>query len=203
MHGCTSSSPIPSNLHTSLEARRHALRSYPLSFQLPHGKAKIFFNPGLDVLYFGAGKGFGEFCIAATMIEKSERKKVRRLAVHEEVVGQGIAQEFWEYVRRKFDAIEEVAVVYGKVLERKEASGWGYCTIGTRESLEENLKRGLEEASRGTPWIVPNWGLVEEGKQEWLQDGLPKRKVDVRPKEDVENIWPWPYCEWCENGRLY
>ena len=123
--------------------------------------------------------------------------------MHEELVGQAVAEEFWEDVRRKFDAVEEVAVVCGKEGERREELGWGYCRIGARESVEENLKRGLEVMRREKGWVVPNWGLVEEGKEEWVVDGLPKRKVEVRSKDDLEGIWPWPYCEWCENGLLY
>lgn len=120
--GCTSPALIPSNLHTNQEARSEALLSYSLSFNIPHGRAKIFFNPAIDILYFGPKKGylgsFKQFADASSMIVKSELAKVKRLAVHENLFSQSNenvaatrSREFWEYVQRKFENVEEVAVV--------------------------------------------------------------------------------------------
>lgn len=90
--GCTSPTPIPGTLHVNRESRNEALLSYKLSFGIPHGRAKVFFNPALDVMYFGPRQGylnsFKQFANACTMIRKDEMMTMGRLAVHADLFSQ-------------------------------------------------------------------------------------------------------------------
>ncbi|VUC23336.1 unnamed protein product, partial [Clonostachys rosea] len=50
---CSSSAPIPANLHTNVESRNQALTHYSLSFSFARQQPHVFFNPRTDILYFG------------------------------------------------------------------------------------------------------------------------------------------------------
>jgi hypothetical protein len=56
--GCTSRSPIPSNLHACAESRAHALSRYSLTFSFAHRPPQVFFRPENDILYFGPRPGY-------------------------------------------------------------------------------------------------------------------------------------------------
>jgi hypothetical protein len=198
MRGCTSPAPIPSNLHTSHEARQEALKHYKHSFNLPHGKAKIFFDPSVDLLYFGPRadcfETFRQFSIAATMIEASERAKVRRLAVHEDLfrrenesLSSARIGDFWDCVQRKFEFVEEVFVLRG---ERGHHPLWA-------ESLEGNLAYWLDFLRVERDWKVPNWGIVQEETFK-ISPGqvLPRMNMDIALKSRARGLSG--YCRDCK-----
>jgi hypothetical protein len=171
--GCTSPTLIPSNLHTNQEARNEALLSYSLSFNIPHGRAKIFFNPSIDILYFGPKEGyldsFKQFADASSMIVKSELAKVHRLAVHENLFSQSNEnvsatriREFWEYAQRKFENVQEVVVVT-KAEGNCCSVGGGMCEITVREALARRIEGGLKYVRRWSDWEGPKWCLTPHG----------------------------------------
>jgi hypothetical protein len=181
LRGCTSPTPIPTNLHINREARVNALQYYQLSFNLHHCASKIWFDFNDDVLYFPSKEGWlgswNHFVNAVAMITPAELGKLRRLAVHESLfrgvkdatsspnVQATCVREFWEYVSRKFGGVEEVAVLFedgwrGRGRE-DDARVWmegvfGYVLgkDGVRVgSPKERLVEGLERGLR----------FVEEG----------------------------------------
>jgi hypothetical protein len=173
MRGCTSPTLIPSNLHINREARNEALLSYNLSFNIHHERAKIFFNPAIDILYFGPKEGyldsFKQFTDASSMIVKSELAKVKRLAVHENLFSQSNEnvsatriKEFWEYVQRKFTNVEEVVVV-SKVERNCCPIRGGMCEQVGREGLTRRIERGLRFVKRGSSWKTPSWCVLPFG----------------------------------------
>lgn len=175
--GCTSPSAIPSHLHTNREARREALLSYGLSFNIHHGRPKIYFNPAIDILYFGPKEGyldsFKQFADASFMIVKSERAKVRRLAVHENLFSQSNEnvsatriREFWECVRRKFENVEEV-VIASRVERSSSSLGEGVFENLVMEGLSRRIEEGLQFVGRGSDWRAPKWCITP-----WDDEGL-------------------------------
>jgi hypothetical protein len=197
MRGCTSPTAIPSILHTSREARHEALLFYNLSFNIHHGTAKIFFNPAIDVLYFGPKEGyldsFKQFADASSMIVKSELANVKRLAVHENLFSQSNEhvsatriKEFWEYVDRKFKNVEEVVIL--REMEKNCClAGCGTLEDVEREGLIRRIERGLKFVGRCSVWKAPSWCVVPlqgdgfEGFV-WPVEDLVKRKAERQPE---------------------
>jgi len=206
MRGCTSSTLIPLNLYTSREARQEALLSYSLSFNLPHCNAKIFFNAVHDVLYFGPGKdsieGFRQFYVAATLIEECERRKARRLAVHENLfrTSDGAPcpdriQDFWEYVQTKFQQVEEVAILIAGDSEVGNKCHWIWADM-----LEDCIAQGLEDVRRERRWHGPRWGVIGvERFINWPGEAMPERKPDATLEPSLQESWG--VCRYCKVNR--
>jgi hypothetical protein len=176
LRGCTSSAPIPVNLHINREARANALQYYQLSFNLHHCAPKIWFDFNNDVLYFPSKEGWlgswNHFVNAISMITSVQLGKLNRLAVHESLfrgvkgatsspnVQATCVEEFWEYVSRKFKNVEEVVVLVDgngvRTARQDEVTVWIEevlsCVLGRDGawigSEEERLVEGLERGLR-------------------------------------------------------
>ncbi|KAM3065671.1 hypothetical protein ACMFMF_010892 [Clarireedia jacksonii] len=199
-YGCTSPAPIPANLHTNREARHHASRFYTLTFNLLNCEPKVYFNMNTDVLYFGnqapaAGNdslagAFKNFTHVMDMVEYGQLERIRRLAVHEGVLGSRVGigkggevfmDMFWEVVRGKLAGLEEVIFV---VESGETGDGEGGFEGGRRElSRVEELGFRVLEAQEGVKrrmgngevWRAPAWRVLEieeEEKWERLSGGM-------------------------------
>jgi len=200
MGGCTSIAEIPANLHTNRESRYEALMSYELSFKLQHSQAKAFFNHAIDILYFGSKDGhlesFKNFYTAATMIAPSDRRKIKKLAVHEDLfyrsednIASARIIDFWEILKRNIENVEQVVVVTRDRGTRQCRLHW--C------NLVAEIQYGLDEVMmQGGKWEVPIWDIVT----------LPEKAQSVRvsdwdalilSKKDKEPHLPkWPFGWW-------
>lgn len=91
--GCTSSAPIPANLHVCHESRSEALRRYRLSFGIARQPGRVFFDPDEDVLYFGPRDGFmaseAQLRTVLTLCCPEELRRVRKVAINDAL--------FWVY----------------------------------------------------------------------------------------------------------
>ncbi|KAF4632874.1 hypothetical protein G7Y89_g5244 [Cudoniella acicularis] len=175
--GCTSPTPIPVNLHTCHESRQQALAAYVLSFNLPHCPPKIFFSPFHDILYYGPKdesymSSFKNFVNSISLISPSELLKVRKLAVHEALfvglrnggsrenfsVTASCLRQFWEYVQRKFRAVDEVAF-------------FATCTVSSEVQFEQEqvMGRGMlptpPESGPSTPCFGTFLNEEDQGKE--------------------------------------
>ncbi|TAQ83570.1 hypothetical protein B7494_g8105 [Chlorociboria aeruginascens] len=173
--GCTSTALIPNNLHVNWEARRETLKHYSLSFNLPHAPEKIFFDPSVDILYFGEREegleSFKQFSNTVAMVSAGELSKVRRLAVSEHLFwgidgldgSTSVSQtkEFWESVRRKFDGLEEILFVLTMKTTRDNMQQFREKRLGQDELLKARVLDGLDSAGKGQSWTAPSWKVVE------------------------------------------
>lgn len=200
MGGCTSIAKIPANLHTSRESRYEALMSYELSFNLQHSQAKTFFNPAIDVLYFGPKDGhldsFKNFYTAATMMACSDRNKVRKMAIHEDLfyrseenISSARITDFWEILERNFENVQQVVVVTRDRGTRQCRLRWCNLAAEVQYSLDEVV-------AQNGKWEVPFWDIVtlpEKGQEfrisEWDSFTLTEK--------DEESHFPeWPFGWW-------
>ena len=200
MVGCTSIAQIPANLHTNHESRREALRSYELSFKLQYSQAKAFFNPTIDVLYFGPKNGhldsFKNFYTAGTMMAHSDRSKVTRFAVHEDlfyrsedIVSSARIIDFWEILERNFENVQQVVVVTRDRGTRHCRLRWCNLVAEIQYSLDEVVAQGRK-------WEVPVWDIVtlpEKGQDlcvaEW-------DAFTLTQKDKESHLPEWPFGRW-------
>jgi len=200
MGGCTSIAQIPANLHTTRESRYEALMSYELSFKLQHSQAKAFFNPAIDVLYFGPKDGhldsFKNFYTAATMMAPSDRSKVRRLAVHDDLfyrsensISSARITNFWEIMKRNFENVEQVVVVSRDRGTKQCRLRWCNLVAEIQYSEDEVL---MQEGK----WEVPIWDIVtlpEKGQDAHVTEFDPL----ILTEKDKELYLPeWPFGWW-------
>lgn len=83
---CSSSAPIPANLHTCVESRTQALSHYSLSFSFARQPPHILFDPRTDILYFGPRHdGYmaanAQFHTAMSLIRPDHLAAARRIAI--------------------------------------------------------------------------------------------------------------------------
>jgi len=195
------------------------MKKYKLSFGLQYGRDKIFFDGVGDVLYFGTGgiDAWKQFLFVGDMVVRGEREKVRRLAVHEDVLGRtsdymGMTRlnDFWECVRKKFEGVEEVVILRGKLAEYQmpgnsnetlpslpppEMETESYIThlkYFMRDSvrLESRLETALEYVARGTGWSVPKWDVMTPGgRNGWPHENLLEKRAKVCLQEMTYTQW--------------
>lgn len=88
---CTSSAPVPVNLHVCHESRVEALRRYALMFGIARQPGHVFFDPARDVLYFGPRDGFmaaeAQLRTVLVLADPDELARVRRVALSAAVLG--------------------------------------------------------------------------------------------------------------------
>ncbi len=151
---------------------------------------------------------------ALSMMVPAELGNVRRLAVHEAlitglrgassspIVRAACVREFWEYVRKKFEGVEEVVVL----LERQ--SQQDNVTIGIEgvlgfvfecgfevdcESPEQRLRDGLEKGLRfveeSSGWKPTRWDVLRfprdksgSGTEGWPEELLEGQCCDIANK---------------------
>ena len=217
LRGCTSSAPIPTNLHVNREARANALQYYQLSFNLHHCPPKIWFDSHNDILHFPPKEGWlgswNHFVNAISMITSVQLGKLSRLAVHESLfrgvrgatsspnVQATCAREFWEYVSRKFRSIEEVAILVDEngagTVRQDEVAAWIEVVLGCVSdqseacvgSSEERLAEGLERGLRS----------VEE-ETEWK---APRWQLFTAPDWTQTGILGLPAERWNARPRKF
>ncbi|KAI1457614.1 hypothetical protein F4805DRAFT_457530 [Annulohypoxylon moriforme] len=87
---CTSTSPIPTNLHVCRESRREALKRYRLLFGPSPQLSRIFFDPWEDTLYFGPRRGIATaetlFHTFVSLVRREDLDQVRRVAISEGLI---------------------------------------------------------------------------------------------------------------------
>jgi hypothetical protein len=158
--------------------------TYEPSFNLPHGRKKIFFSKKVDILYFPgssnregrceqeyykmaelASDAFKDFTTASSMIQPSELIKVRRLAVHEDLFlradksfSSSRIREFWDLVWEKYKEVREVAVF----VENRP--------IARRCDLIWDMQAARDEVAWKRNWEAPTWDIsvLDKGMEmEW------------------------------------
>jgi hypothetical protein len=155
-----------------------------------HRPPQIFFDPQIDVLYFGNREGYLEgfkhFVNTLMIVDPAELGKVERLAVCAEIFSGGeygrkgamggsvtttSLKDFWEAVRSRFQGVKEVIVVPG-------IEGRGFPGLGNDDRLEkegmddrrdkkENLDafywrivRAVSHVEERWGWVAPVWRVV-------------------------------------------
>ncbi|KAI0887337.1 uncharacterized protein GGS22DRAFT_198674 [Annulohypoxylon maeteangense] len=87
---CTSTSPIPINLHICRESRWEALKRYRLLFGSSPQLGRIFFDPLEDTLYFGPRRGIATaetlFHTFVSLVQREDLGQVRRIAISEGLI---------------------------------------------------------------------------------------------------------------------
>ncbi|KAI1212914.1 uncharacterized protein F4807DRAFT_471479 [Annulohypoxylon truncatum] len=87
---CTSTSPIPTNLHVCRESRNEALKKYRLLFGSSPQPGRIFFEPLRDTLYFGPRRGIAAaetlFHTFVSLVRQEDLGQVRRIAISEGLI---------------------------------------------------------------------------------------------------------------------
>ncbi|KAB5558023.1 hypothetical protein GE09DRAFT_96662 [Coniochaeta sp. 2T2.1] len=111
---CLSSAPLPVTLSVSRESRFETLRRYRPMFGFAGRPGRVYFNPSVDVLYFGPrGTGLmrppAQFRTVVALCE-GDLKLVKRLAVDEAVLGLGVFPEEWDrrWAQRFQDTVDGV-----------------------------------------------------------------------------------------------
>ncbi|KAB5570706.1 hypothetical protein GE09DRAFT_716754 [Coniochaeta sp. 2T2.1] len=122
---CLSSAPLPVTLSVSRESRFETLRHYRPMFGFAGRPGRVYFDPSVDVLYFGPrGTGLmrppAQFRTVVALCE-GDLKLVKRLAVDEAVFGLGGSPEEWDrrWVQRFRDTVDGVC----QLLEEYVAPG--------------------------------------------------------------------------------
>jgi hypothetical protein len=123
------------------------------------------------------------------MTTPEELRKVKRLAVHEAVfkgvegsdsspnVQATCMKEFWGYVKKKFENVEEVVILAeesrGKVMEADGVTEWMEGMLGCvlskdevrtgsgKESLMDGLEMGLRLVEARGGWKTPRWEVLD------------------------------------------
>ncbi|KAI2612840.1 uncharacterized protein GGS25DRAFT_138286 [Hypoxylon fragiforme] len=87
---CTSTSPIPVNLHVCRESRLYGLKQYRLLFGISPQPGRVFFDARKDTLYFGARQ---KLTASGTLLEKfvslvqpEDLAQVHRIAINEGLI---------------------------------------------------------------------------------------------------------------------
>ncbi|KAI1504286.1 hypothetical protein F5X99DRAFT_56619 [Biscogniauxia marginata] len=95
---CTSSSPVPVNLHVCRESRIEAMKRYKLMFGTKRDPGRIFFDPLRDTLYFGARDGDAateaQFDAFTKLVSYRNMSLVRHVAINEALI-RGIDDVAW------------------------------------------------------------------------------------------------------------
>ncbi|OTA61880.1 hypothetical protein K449DRAFT_434204 [Hypoxylon sp. EC38] len=95
---CTSTSPIPVNLHVCRESRLEASRRYQLLFGDSTAPGGIFLDPLRDTLYFGSRKGAAAaetlFNTFVSLVKPEDLAHVRHIALNEVLINYG-TQNSW------------------------------------------------------------------------------------------------------------
>ncbi|KAG9253945.1 uncharacterized protein F5Z01DRAFT_674821 [Emericellopsis atlantica] len=124
--GCTTTIPVPPNLHVCSESRLHALQTFTPSFGFARTQGRIPFDSSRDMVYFprlpGLAASSSSFRSFLLLCCPDELSRLRRVAVHEDVLGvddacyhSGIAvgrtMEIITLIRARLPSVDEVIFV--------------------------------------------------------------------------------------------
>ncbi|KAF4636701.1 hypothetical protein G7Y89_g1396 [Cudoniella acicularis] len=182
-----SSTKIPSIFRVNQESRSVALQEYPLSFPNGEHPARIYFNPGVDTLYFPAWCFERSIDVFEERVPTEEKKNIRRLAV-EFLIWYG-SQERENYLNNEqidlfeFPNLEELLLVH----RLPDHTGCGCC------HMFEGPERGVVSFEEYGNKIENGQVVYKEVKEESQSkdDESPKRMRKDRMLEDVCASFQW------------
>ncbi|EPE09975.1 hypothetical protein F503_05070 [Ophiostoma piceae UAMH 11346] len=91
---CTSTAPVPANLHVCHESRTEALCCYALMFGMARQPGRVYFDPDDDFLYFGPRDGYmaadAQLRTMLVLADQDELALVSRVALNESVFGDAL-----------------------------------------------------------------------------------------------------------------
>ncbi|KAL7898541.1 hypothetical protein HDV63DRAFT_354969 [Trichoderma sp. SZMC 28014] len=166
--GCMSSAPVPVNLHVCTESRLEALQTYRPCFGFARGPSQIFFNPEIDIMYFGPCEGFmaanSQFRTCMMLCDQQELASVRRLAINDALFWIGNTYNSMTAARFTLEVLREVATRMTG-LEELIFVPWeeenGHYEETVRERMARQIQTAMQSISQQFPsWEPPPWSIV-------------------------------------------
>jgi hypothetical protein len=183
---CTSSARPPVNLHVCTESRVEALRSYRPLFGLCGNPGRIYVNPAIDTLYFGARDGYmasqAQMQTFLTLASPLDLALVRQVAVNDTLFwpdddGRGTAREnaggvmvaasltveAIQLVRRRLPGVREVVFVPRDV-NPLYAVDDNDTTLVEPSTAQTQIHRQVQVAmqtvcAQHPCWTPPSWSI--------------------------------------------
>lgn len=142
--GCATTAAIPPNLHACSESRLHALQTFDLAFGFARTLGRIPFDFTRDLVYFpslpGLAASSSSFQSFLLLCLPKELGRIRRMAVHEDVLG---VDDSWFYhigvaVGRTMEVIDLIRTRLPRVAE--------VVFVSPREDRGRRLQMQVETA---------------------------------------------------------
>ncbi|KAH6604264.1 hypothetical protein Trco_007710 [Trichoderma cornu-damae] len=166
--GCTSSAPIPVNLHVCAESRFEALQIYRPSFGFTRCPGQVLFNPEVDIMYFGPREGFmaadSQFHTCMMLCDPAELASVRRLAINDalfwigdtynSMTASSLTVEALRQIATRMDGLEELIFV-----PREDEAGVHEAVLQGR--MTRQIQTAMQSIAQQYPfWNPPSWRIV-------------------------------------------
>ena len=173
--GCTSTAPIPVNLHVCTESRAEALKHYTLNFGFARGPGQVFFNPDGDILYFGPRNGYmaadSQFHTYMSMCDPAELASVRRIAINDalfwvdntyrSMTASSLTVELLRSIRARMPQVQEIIFV---PREDETMDGYGSEYVEptmVHVRMARQIQTAISTLCEQTPnWTPPQWRIL-------------------------------------------
>ncbi|KAL7795746.1 hypothetical protein V8C37DRAFT_373293 [Trichoderma ceciliae] len=166
--GCTSSAPVPVNLHVCAESRFEALQTYRPSFGFARGPGQVLFNPEVDIMYFGPREGFmaadSQFHTCMMLCDPAELASVRRLAINDALFWIGDTYNSMTAASFTVEVLRQVAMRMTGLEELifvpcEEEMGGHEATVQGR--MARQIQTAIQSIAQQYPsWEPPSWKIV-------------------------------------------
>ncbi|KAM0248546.1 hypothetical protein ACHAQJ_009422 [Trichoderma viride] len=168
--GCMSSAPIPVNLHICAESRLEALQTYRPSFGFARSPGQVFFNPEVDIMYFGPREGFmaanSQFHTCMMLCDREELARVRRLAISDALFWIGNTYNSMTAASFTLEVIKEAATRMPDLEELifvpwEEEEEEGDHEDGVQERMVRQIQTAIQSIEEQYPSLkLPSWKIL-------------------------------------------
>ncbi|KAK1238730.1 hypothetical protein MKX07_004306 [Trichoderma sp. CBMAI-0711] len=158
--GCTSPAPAPANLHACAESRVEALKAYRPMFGFFRKPGHVWFNPDVDIMYFGPREGFmaadSQFHTCMSLCDPDELASVRRLAVNDALFWIGPSYNCMTAASLTLEMLRQVALRMPGVQELIFVP-WEEKVRPDEALAIERIRWQIHAALQAIPRMVPAW----------------------------------------------
>ncbi|KAL6877928.1 hypothetical protein HDV57DRAFT_116382 [Trichoderma longibrachiatum] len=158
--GCTSTAPTPACLHACAESRAEALKIYRPSFGFFRKPGHVWFNPKVDIMYFGPRQGFmaadSQFHTCMALCDPAELASVRRLAVNDALFWIGATYNSMTAASLTLELLRQVATRMPGVDELIFVP-WEAKARADKALALERMTWQIQTAINLIPRMVPSW----------------------------------------------
>ncbi|TFB00647.1 hypothetical protein CCMA1212_007311 [Trichoderma ghanense] len=158
--GCTSPTPVPANLHACAESRAEALKAYRRSFGFFRKPGHVWFNPDVDIMYFGPRDGFmaaeSQFHTCMALCDPAELARVRRLAVSDALFWIGASYDSMTSATLTLELLKQIALRMPGLQELIFVP-WQDKVLADEALALERMTWQIQTAMQFIPRLVPSW----------------------------------------------